>query len=292
LTTSPEISVIVSTYQRPEHLRRSLLSLALQRGVDKLFEVVVADDGSTDSTPEVVARYARTVSFPVRFVTHEHRGFHAARCRNNGVHASRAQYLIFFDGDCVFPADHLLQHLRARRKGMARTGDSYRLTEDSVRHIDDAAIASGRFVNHVPRSERRRLFWRWLREECYSAVGHPYKPKVMAGNLAVWRTDFERINGFDEQFIGWGCEDDDLGQRLRQSGIRIAPIFGFTQAYHLWHPPHPTTPTRWRDGRNVEYLLKSDKPIRCEAGLSSHVLQAGESSFYHNEPSRRQTRVA
>ena len=88
-----QVSVILSTFQRPEHLRRSLLSLAVQRGVDGQFEVVVTDDGSTDHTADVVDHFAKSVEFTVRFVTQEHRGFHAARCRNHGVQASRASVL-------------------------------------------------------------------------------------------------------------------------------------------------------------------------------------------------------
>lgn len=271
LATHPQVSVIVSTYQRPEHLRRSLLSLSLQRGVDMPFEIVVTDDGSTDNTAEVVHRYAKSVDFPVRFVTQEHRGFHAARCRNHGVRASRGRYLIFFDGDCVFPLNHLQQHLRARRPGLARTGDSYRLDREASGRVDDGAIQSGAFVHWTSREERWRLRRRWFRELFYSSLGHARKPKVMAGNLAVWRSDFERVNGFDEQFMGWGCEDDDLGHRLRRAGVRIAPIFGYTQGYHLWHQAHSSRPKKWRDGGNVEYLFRQDKPTRCEVGLSSHA---------------------
>jgi GT2 family glycosyltransferase len=261
--------VIVSTYQRPEHLRRSLLSLALQRNVGVPYEIVVTDDGSTDNTPDFVHQFGRTVEFPVRFVSQEHRGFHAARCRNHGAQAARAPYLIFFDGDCIFPPDHLEQHLRARRPGMARTGDSYRLDPAASERVDAAAIRSAAFVRWVSRAERWRMRRRWFRELIYSAIRH--KPKVMAGNLALWRSDFERINGFDEQFMGWGCEDDDLGHRLRQAGVRIAPIFGYTQGYHLWHLAHPSRPKKWRDGANVEYLFRSDKPTRCVQGLSSHL---------------------
>src|SRR6478736_3313205 len=60
-----EIAVIVSTYQRPAHLERSLLSLAHQRGVDDKYEVIVTDDGSTDSTQSIVRKFARAAKFPV-----------------------------------------------------------------------------------------------------------------------------------------------------------------------------------------------------------------------------------
>lgn len=269
MSFSPKISVILSTYQRPEHLRRSLLSLAWQRGVAGQFEVVVTDDGSADHTAEIVARFERRVDFPVKFTTQAHEGFRLARCRNEGVRASSAPYVLFSDGDCIFPHDHLRQHLRARRPGVALSGDCFRLDERSTQRVNDAVIASGIYRTWVPLSERWRLFRRRIKDWYYEAVGHQTKPKLTGCNMAVWRADLERINGFDECFVGWGCEDDDLAQRLRRSGIRIASIVGRTQAYHLWHAADPSQPAKWSDGANVAYLMRRDKPIRCLHGLSA-----------------------
>src|SRR5204862_6894381 len=83
----PELAIIITTYQMPRHLRLVLESIAVQQTRRRL-EVVVADDGSTDETRTVVEAFARRMSFPVRFVTHPHTQFHAARCRNEGVRHS------------------------------------------------------------------------------------------------------------------------------------------------------------------------------------------------------------
>jgi hypothetical protein len=82
----------------------------------------------------------------------------------------------------------------------------------------------------------------------------------------------EQVNGFDEQFRGWGCEDDDLAARLRLSGVRIATALGFTHGYHLWHPPHATTPQRWHDGPNVAYFQRPLVLARCLEGIRSRSL--------------------
>ncbi len=62
----PEIALLVSTYQRPRHLQRALLSIAMQRDAGDKMEVVVTDDGSTDETAELVEKFSKTVDFPVR----------------------------------------------------------------------------------------------------------------------------------------------------------------------------------------------------------------------------------
>ncbi len=137
-----ELAVILTTYQRPKHLERSLASLALQRGMAGRFEVVVADDGSKDRTHEIVHRYSRQVDFPLKLVTHPHNGFRVAQCRNDGVRASTAPYLLFSDSDCLFPPDHLEKHLAARRPRIIRAGNSFRLDQEATARVDAAAIES------------------------------------------------------------------------------------------------------------------------------------------------------
>jgi GT2 family glycosyltransferase len=262
-----ELSVILTTYQRPAHLERSLASLALQRGVEGRFEVVVADDGSRDRTHSVVRRFARTVSFPVKLTTHAHQGFRVALCRNDGVRASDAPYLLFTDSDCIFPPNHLRQHLRASRPRIVRAGDCYRLDQHATQQLNLAAITSGAYRRWVAASEHRRMLQRLIKDPCYYVLGHRAKPKLTGCNIGISRRDLETVNGFDESFVGWGCEDDDLAFRLRKSGMRIVSVLHFTSAYHMWHPTHPTRPEKWTDGPNVARLQNQDRPIRCDAGL-------------------------
>ena len=116
------VAILVSSYQRPRHLERVLASIECQRGVEGQIELVVTDDGSRDETPEIVERFARRVEIPVQFTTHPHQTFELARCRNEGVAVSRAAYLLFLDGDCLIPPDHVQQHLRRSRPGVVMAG--------------------------------------------------------------------------------------------------------------------------------------------------------------------------
>jgi GT2 family glycosyltransferase len=109
---------------------------------------------------------------------------------------------------------------------------------------------------------RRARFYNWIH--------HPTKPKLFGGNIGMFRADYERLNGYDENFRGWGCEDDDLRLRIRAAGMKIRSILKATCTYHLWHPRGETTPERWRQGANVAYLQREDRPSRCENGLSKY----------------------
>lgn len=272
MPSPPEISVIVSTYQRPWHLRRCLVSLAAQRDVAGQFEVIVVDDGSRDDTPAVVAQTAREVDYRLTFITHPHNGYQLARCRNSGIRAALAPYLLFTDGDCVFPPDHLRGHLDARRPGVVRSGDCLRFDEAASQRIDESSVRSGKFMNSVSREAikfRRRGL---AKARLHRLLLRRDRPKLTGWNIAAWRDQLVRVNGFDERFRGWGCEDDDLAARLRTSGARIATAVGYTHGYHLWHPIDPTAPTTWSGGANVGYLRRTLRLTRCLAGLAPRSL--------------------
>jgi GT2 family glycosyltransferase len=261
-----ELSVILTTYERPAHLERSLTSLAMQRGMTDKFEVIVADDGSTDHTHSLVRSFARTANFPLKLATHPHCGFRVSLCRNDGVRASSAPYLLFTDSDCLFPPDHLQRHVQARKRGVVRAGDCYRLDQESTARADTAAITSGAYQTWVSLEERLRLFQKRFKERYYQFMRHPTRPKLTGYNIGISREDLEAVNGFDEDFVGWGCEDDDLAYRLRRAGRRIASALPYTCGFHMWHPEAPSRPAKWNEGNNVG-RLHQDRPTRCRAGI-------------------------
>jgi len=55
-------------------------------------------------------------------------------------------------------------------------------------------------------------------------------------NLAVWRSDLDRVDGFDGSYVGWGLEDSDLLIRLLRAGVQRKDGRFSTGVFHLWHP--------------------------------------------------------
>jgi glycosyltransferase involved in cell wall biosynthesis len=273
MSNTPEIALLVSSYQRPRHLQRALFSIAAQRDVAGQMEVVVTDDGSTDETPQVVEAFARSVDFPVRFTTHPHSTFQLSRCRNEGVRASTAPYLLFLDGDCLLPPDHVAIQLQRRRPNVVRTGNFVRLDQAASERIDEQAICSGEFMRWAPTVEIRKMRNKGRRSIVYQWLRHPTKPRLIGNNIGIWRTDYQRINGFDENFEGWGWEDDDLGQRLRRAGVRLRSILAWTMTFHMWHPTDATFPEPGRISRNQQYMQRSGALVRCRNGLVKRPLE-------------------
>lgn len=267
-----DIAVIVSTFERPGHLERCLASIEAQEGVDGRFEVVVTDDGSRDGTLRLLATTARRVHFPLTFTTHEHDGFRLARCRNEGVAASTAPYLLFTDGDCILPPDHLQLHLEARRPGRIVAGDCLRLDEAASTAVTVDSLRAGRFPRVLPAGERLRLTLKGLRAKVYEACRTPVRPRLSGNNIGLWRSDYERVNGFDEQFVGWGLEDRDLQVRLERLGLRAWSILLSTAPVHLWHPPAPSFARNNEGTPNLDYFDSLDRrPTFCADGLTKPV---------------------
>ncbi|MAT72535.1 MAG: hypothetical protein CMJ58_23800 [Planctomycetaceae bacterium] len=267
MASRPDISVVVTTYQRPGHLLRCLHSLARQEGVAGRMEVLVVDDGSQDETPAVVAEFAAAAPFYVGFHTHPHDGYCVSKARNAGIRMARADYVLFTDGDCVFPRGHVARHLKVARPGVVRAGDTVRLDEATSAAIGLDEVDSGQFVDMArDAADWRRIGKHRRRAPWYDLLRHPTRPKLVGCDFAAWRWQLEAVNGFDEGFSNWGCEDDDLGMRLRRAGARVKSMLRHSVGYHIWHQPHHSTPERWQAGSNVDYHVRPVKLTRCLAG--------------------------
>lgn len=264
--SEPQVSLVITTYQMPRHLERVLASVA-QQTMARQMEVIVADDGSTDDTEQVVRSFARRVPFPVHFVSQPHEGFRLSRCRNMGAAKASSPHLVFLDGDCLIPPDHVEQHLRSHKPGVVTNTYCVRIDEPTSKQITLDLVNSNKYGELISSRELRRLAKINLKAWFYTWLRHPKKPALRGGNAGISRADYLRVNGYDENFRGWGCEDDDMGNRLRAAGLRIHYILHRTRTYHLWHPPAVTKPTKMRLGPNYGYLVRPMRLTRCIHGI-------------------------
>jgi glycosyltransferase involved in cell wall biosynthesis len=267
-----DLSVIVATHDRPGHLDRCLGGLATQREAGR-FEVIVADDGSGAETRAMLAGWQGRAPFPLRHEWEENRGFRLARARNRGVRASAGAYLIFLDGDCVPPPGFVAEHRAARRRGAFLAGLRYSLDRSSTEALPSGSMDGGELLRRVPRRERLRLIGRAALDRAYVLLRLKDRPKPLGANLSMWRGDLEKVNGFDEKFIGWGLEDEDLARRLSRLGVkkRFAPLGA--AVIHLWHPPDPTFRGRASASPNAERFRRGFFLGRCRAGLVPRPLR-------------------
>ncbi len=237
--SAPAASVIISTYNQPQWLRKCLLGYARQDRTD--FEMVLADDGSGAETAAMVALLRPQLPFELKHVWQEDIGFRKCRALNQAIKAAQADYLVFSDGDCIPRADFVSQHLRQREAGRYLGGGYCKLPRALSQRIDAAAIASGDFARpawldaqRLPRPRTLKLWARpgW-REKLLNAVT-PTKPRWAGNNASGWKADLLAVNGFDERMT-YGGEDLELGERLTHAGIRGKRIRFSAICVHLDH---------------------------------------------------------
>jgi glycosyltransferase involved in cell wall biosynthesis len=262
----PFTTVILGMYNQPRALERSLAGYLRQSDPD--FELIVADDGSDDEVRQVLDRARARAPFPIRHVWQENRGFRRARISNTAVRESAGRLLLFSDGDCIPHRDFVRVHRAAHRPGGFAVGGYIRLGLEDSRALTPEAVAAGAHERFLTPAILRAHRWKHVHNLFYILIGKPDRPKAYGANIGVDREAFAAVNGFDENFDGFGKEDSDLRNRLRSSGARTASAWGRAFVFHLDHgldDKRPSGPGRIR-GENA-YYYRPDVPARCVNGL-------------------------
>jgi glycosyltransferase involved in cell wall biosynthesis len=259
------LSLIINTFNQPDYLDRVLRAVSQQCVLPD--EVLLADDGSANETKTVFDRWRAERSFRCEHIWQEHQGFRRARILNQAIALARSDHLIFLDGDTIphprFIADHRLlagesQFTQGHRALIERKAAIWFGLHEFARDRSRA------FRQLQLRGLKHAYRWPWpLRRVRRDLRG------VRGCNLAIWRSNLVRVNGYNEAFVGWGREDSELAVRLMNSGVRRLDVRGRALCYHLWHPPV----SRDELVVNDELLAKAirEKSTRCELGLDRHL---------------------
>lgn len=268
MVKKPEISVIVTFYERIRHLKLCLDSLrTCSRDFD---EVVVTDDGSAEETVERVRQMIKDYDFPVKHVWQPKQGFRAAAARNNGIRHAKGNYLVFLDCDFVVMPDTVKEHLKRRKAKRFVAGHCKYLDQHQSEILLESGISSNRvedLYRSLPEGEIRKGHRRFIKRTLLMRLGLTRHTKQsLGGHLSIHRTDIERVNGYDEHFVGWGGEDEDLGIRLVRAGVFGRSAIRYARVLHVWHPKE-LGEKHWRRGPNVAYFTNTQRPVFCKSGL-------------------------
>lgn len=267
-----QISVILSTYNEPEWLERVLWGYAVQTMKD--FEVIIADDGSTEETAHRIQRLERLFAKPIRHVWHRHDGFRKTMILNQAILASSGNYLIFSDGDCIPRCNFIEQHMRLAEPGRFLSGGVVRLPHDVSRWMTNGDVISGRATS-------LRWLWsrglpasrKWLLLACSSWPARVLDAVTTTRatwnghNASGWKSDIVRVNGFDER-MGYGGLDRELGARLENAGVRPKQIRHRTVCVHLHHARPYVCPHVIRQNRAIWDDTVKQRRTRTTFGIA------------------------
>lgn len=269
------ISVVVTTYNQPDWLEKVLWGLGAQ--ADRNFEVLVADDGSGPDTRALVDRAAAAVGAPVRHLWHEDRGFRKCAILNTAIQASRGDYLVFLDGDCIPRRDFLAVHRRLARPGRFLSGGAFRLPHDTSARLSLDVVTSGaafqpRWLRAagVPWSFRLARLGAGSRLAALLDTLTPTGATFNGGNASAWREDVVAVNGFDER-MGHGGLDREFGARLEHLGRPGLQVRHRAIVLHLDHDRGYRDEATVRRNRAIWDETVALRRVRAVAGLDSQV---------------------
>lgn len=273
------LSVIISTYNSPQWLEKVLWGYSVQ--THHRFELIIADDGSTAETRELVDRMRADTGLTIKHVWQEDDGFRKCRILNKAVLEADADYLVFTDGDCIPRNDFLEVHATEAEPGCYLSGGYHKLPMATSQAITRDDILSGRCFElpwlkaHGLRSSYKnsKLTARGWKARLFNTLT-PTRCRFKGSNGSAWKKDVLAVNGFDET-MAYGGEDREFGVRLVNLGIRPKHVRYNAIVIHLDHARGYVDPAVVE--ANKQHRLRVDREgiIRTGHGIDQHQAQGG-----------------
>lgn len=263
------VTLLISTYNWPEALELVLLSILAQTRMPD--EIVIADDGSSDDTRDLVAKYRKLFQIKVIHVWHEDRGFRLAKIRNMAIAKASCDYIVQIDGDIIIHPRFIEDHINFSVPGsFVRASRIYIDPEVSKEMLTKKTYGINAFSKGVTNffsALRVPILWK-LFETNYKNVGDE-RYEIHGCNMAYWREDAIKVNGYNELFNGWGPEDKEFIARLLNSGVQKRFIKLGAIAFHIYHKENQRTFLAENVSTFKECIVK--KSTFCEKGINQYI---------------------
>jgi glycosyltransferase involved in cell wall biosynthesis len=260
-------SLVITTYNREDALELTLLGVLKQSEMPD--EIIVADDGSRPSTKELVDRYREIFPIPLLHCWHEDIGFRLSTIRNKAITIASGEYIIMIDGDIIMHKDFIRSHKQNAWAGQFIQGSRVLLQP----HLTQQSLMRKDIDFHFFQSGIRNRFNTIYSPILSKLVSHyGIKPdRIRGANLSFWRKDVLLVNGFNEDFVGWGREDSEFAVRMHNMGISRLHLKFMAFGYHLFHKESPRDSLKKND-QILEQAI-TQKLTSCENGINKYLLK-------------------
>nr|WP_299174437.1 glycosyltransferase family 2 protein [uncultured Allomuricauda sp.] len=269
---APKISVIVSTYNSEEWLKKVLWGFNCQ--IFKDFEVVVADDGSGPKTRELLESMSKEVFYKIVHVWQEDDGFQKSRILNKAVTACRADYIIMTDGDCIPREDFVEVHYINKEEGFFISGGYYMLPMNISKFITlkDIELQNCFKINWLKEQGVPKTFKnnKLTASGFISKILNTFTPTNASWNghnSSGWKKDIVNVNGFDER-MQYGGQDRELGERLFNFGIKSKQLRYSAVCVHLDHKRGYKTPESIAKNQSIRKETRNQKLVWSHYGIT------------------------
>lgn len=228
---APEISLVITTYNSPVFLELVLKSVLRQRVFP--LEVIIADDGSGEETRQLIEHYKEIMPVPLIHSWIPDKGFRVAKSRNLAISKTSGKYIVLIDGDIVVGPSFIKDHRSLMKLGQFVTGSRARLGKKAT---EERCRTKNAVIHIWSKGLGRRLVLMRIPFMHHLIKGKRGLSHARSCHMAFWKEDFIKINGFEENFEGWGYEDSELVQRFYNIGLHRKNAKLLACATHLYHP--------------------------------------------------------
>jgi hypothetical protein len=260
-------SLIIATYNNSSALELSLLSV-LRQSVSPL-EVLIADDGSTEETKDMITEFQKKFSIPLLHIWHKDDGFRKTIILNEAIARATAQYIIQIDGDIIIHKHFIKNHLSLAKPQTFIEGSRVWLNKRLSLLAQKNKIIDFRWFTKGIKNRFNAMYIPFL-TRFFTKPTQKIKAAVNTRgcNMSFWKKDFILVNGYNEDMTGWGREDSEICVRLVNAGIIKRNIKFSGIQFHQFHPINS------RDGlnKNDKILQRTidSKEKTCKNGLTNH----------------------
>lgn len=224
-------ALLISTYNWPEALELVLKS-ALTQSVFPA-EIIVADDGSNEATKLLIKQFQQKTDILIHHVWQEDLGFRKSKILNKAIAQTTAEYIVQVDGDCIMHKNFIEDHLNAAQKGVYLYGSRVNILPDFVVSILKKKQIDFNLFSKEIKNKTRSLHIPFLAK--FYKIHDGISKKFRGCNVSYWRNDFIAVNGYNEDFEGWGREDSDLAIRLGNNGVKAKRLRYAGIVFHIDH---------------------------------------------------------
>ncbi len=228
----PSCTLVTPTYNWPEALELLLLSARRQTHLPD--EVIVADDGSTAETTELIKRFQKDFPVPLIHVRHEDKGNRKPAIMNKAIARASHDYIVEIDGDVIMHPEFIKDHLTMAEADTYLYGSRVSIQEEILAEVFRKKQIDFNWLSRGIKKRNRTLRIPLIADR---AKRDPKKSSKLRGcNMSFWRADFIEVNGFNEDLSGWGIDDSELIQRMINNGVQGKRIKHRGIVYHIYHP--------------------------------------------------------
>jgi glycosyltransferase involved in cell wall biosynthesis len=233
-------------------------------------EVIIADDGSREDTMALIKEYQNLSPVTIKHIWHPDEGFRLASIRNKAIAAASSNYILQVDGDLILNSHFVADHLAMKKEGHFVAGSRIMLSRSSTRKLlEHNSIDLRKYAqpNFNMNSIRSSIVRGYLAQR-YKAKGkHTFY--VKGCNMAFFKSDLLKVNGYNEAFTGWGSEDREIAIRLINAGVKKRFLKNGAICYHLDH----TTPSKERELGNENLMIDAinSRSVWADDGLNKYL---------------------